>query len=516
MTLIKNTKRIFLKYAQGIRPGSYIQLSKDHQNYLSSVLRMEEGDKVRVFDGLGGPDWMCDVVITGKSKRNSIVLSALGPVGARSDVQTCNWITDPWLMFTHIRPSSQEFIIEKCTECGTSTFLPVVSDFCTNYKMEKINRALPKTNQKQQDKGKPEEIIIGGTKDEKMYAWAVEAAEQSERCTIPTITATNRLPNVLLSVLLAQSLKYCVESVATVSPETRNATEEDNGVSVFHMIREAMEASFREYEGNEGSRDALPMTNEIIPKLEHERADCLSKAGYQEPLMKIISALVNFGTSSGNKAESLAFPNGISDSKGLIQGISAIFQSTSFRDVWTTFRNQNMVIPLILVGDVNTSEEAFAPADGVETSIMRPRVVGTFHSIHEKLSAVYHYLALNTSVNCNNGYEAHAAQQRHQVVEKSSGKASTLETVKILPILLVGPEGGWSERERHLFDLWEQESQHYFGRNAPKMKDSMLPFPLLFRVALSHTTLRAETASIAGISQINALRLLTNEISTTP
>lgn len=132
-----------------LQPGVMVALSKPQSHYLSTVLRQKDGASVLIFNGKDG-EWLGKLVGAG-SKQLQITLET------QSRPQTPE--PDVWMLFAPIKFGKIDFLVQKATELGASALIPV----------------------------RTARTVVTRLKDERLEANAIEAAEQSERLTIPQI-----------------------------------------------------------------------------------------------------------------------------------------------------------------------------------------------------------------------------------------------------------------------------------------------------------------------------------------
>ncbi len=123
------------------------RLSPEQMFHATKVLRLKEGDKVRIFNSIAG-EWEC---LIKNIKKN--IISPLKLIR-----ESCEE-PGPNIACAIINPNRFSTMIEKITELGVKNIYPVISDY-TQYKTF--------------NKQKVEQIII-------------QACEQSKRLTIPKI-----------------------------------------------------------------------------------------------------------------------------------------------------------------------------------------------------------------------------------------------------------------------------------------------------------------------------------------
>lgn len=126
-----------------------ISLSETQSHYIQKVMRLKEGEEILLFNGIQG-EWKAKILIMLKRSTILQVVSEVRPFQEKGDI---------WLLFSPLKSKRQEFLVEKTTELGASCLWPI------HY----AHTSIPKVNH------------------EKMEAHAIEAAEQSERLTVPII-----------------------------------------------------------------------------------------------------------------------------------------------------------------------------------------------------------------------------------------------------------------------------------------------------------------------------------------
>ena len=161
----------------GLAAGHEIELEPGRAHYLRSVLRLGTGAAVAVFNATDG-EWLCRVSEIGKGVSLAVERQLRE---AKSETET-----DLWLIFAPIKRARLDWLVEKATELGVSALLPV---WTARTQVERVNL-------------------------ERLRAHAIEAAEQSERLSVPKIKAPEALHRVLASWPTARRLILCDESGA--------------------------------------------------------------------------------------------------------------------------------------------------------------------------------------------------------------------------------------------------------------------------------------------------------------
>jgi len=130
-------------------------------HHLGTVLRRSVGDEVCLFNSRDG-EWRAHIA-TLRRDRVAFALDAQMRPPATED--------DLWLLFALLKRDTTDLVVEKATELGVSVIQPVITD---------------RTN-------------AARVNDARLRTIATEAAEQSERLTVPEIHPPRPLPDVLAS-----------------------------------------------------------------------------------------------------------------------------------------------------------------------------------------------------------------------------------------------------------------------------------------------------------------------------
>jgi len=136
-----------------------IALEGKKVHYLMQVLRCQLGDTVALFNGHDG-EWQAKLATASKKTVTLLVEKILRPQALEPDL---------WLLCTPLKSGRSEWVVEKATELGVARICPVTTRFSI---ADRINET-------------------------KLSSIAIEAAEQCERLTIPTIAPLTSLPRLL-------------------------------------------------------------------------------------------------------------------------------------------------------------------------------------------------------------------------------------------------------------------------------------------------------------------------------
>ncbi|MEO9601573.1 16S rRNA (uracil(1498)-N(3))-methyltransferase [Parasphingorhabdus sp.] len=139
--------------------GAEIRLDGSHAHYLLKVMRIKQGDPIKLFDDRTG-EYLAHV--TAQGKRDLLLIVD----GKTKDRET---VPDLWLCAAPIKKDRFNWIAEKSTELGIAKIVPV---------------------QTERTQGQ-------GIKTEKLRAHMIEAAEQCERTALPTLDPLIKLAEML-------------------------------------------------------------------------------------------------------------------------------------------------------------------------------------------------------------------------------------------------------------------------------------------------------------------------------
>jgi 16S rRNA (uracil1498-N3)-methyltransferase len=156
--------------------GAAVELGQEQAHYLRNVMRLKEGDAVALFNGSDGE---FGARVDGFGKRAAHLL-------VQEKLRAQQWESDLWLVFAPIKRARIDYLVEKATELGASALVPVIT---RRTNVERLNL-------------------------ERLRAHAIEAAEQSERLTVPRIAAPRSLDDVLADWDATRRIMLCDESGA--------------------------------------------------------------------------------------------------------------------------------------------------------------------------------------------------------------------------------------------------------------------------------------------------------------
>lgn len=142
-----------------IHKGAVIALTKDQCHYLKHVMRRKLSDPIRIFNGRDG-EWLASIISLEKNMAQLSAQEELSPQRNEPDVT---------LLFAPIKQGRIDWLVEKATELGVSVLQPVIT----------------------------ERTMVRRIKEERLQSHVIEAAEQTERLTLPVLRELTTLEALL-------------------------------------------------------------------------------------------------------------------------------------------------------------------------------------------------------------------------------------------------------------------------------------------------------------------------------
>jgi 16S rRNA (uracil1498-N3)-methyltransferase len=166
--------RLFV--TEPLAAGAEITASPAQAQYVAKVMRRGVGEPVRLFNGRDG-EWRSRIAGITRERVELVVEEQLRPQMAEPDI---------WLVFALLKRDATDLVVQKATELGVSTIVPVFTE-----------RTVPdRMNQS------------------RLAAIATEAAEQSERLTVPVVVGVRRLAEVLEGWPSGRILHAAIERIS--------------------------------------------------------------------------------------------------------------------------------------------------------------------------------------------------------------------------------------------------------------------------------------------------------------
>ena len=150
---------IRLYVAASLRPGEAIAASPQQAHYLGSVMRRGPGDAVHLFNGRDG-EFAARIETVRRDRAMLRADQQLRPQAPEPDL---------WLVFALLKRDATDLVVQKATELGVATLLPVITERSNTHR---VNEA-------------------------RLRSIAIEAAEQSERLTVPCLHPPQSLDALL-------------------------------------------------------------------------------------------------------------------------------------------------------------------------------------------------------------------------------------------------------------------------------------------------------------------------------
>src|SRR5437879_1520701 len=166
--------RLFIE--ADLSAGIEAPLSEAQAHYLRHVMRRAAGAPLLLFNGRDG-EWRATLALSGKKAAAATVVERTREQAAEPDL---------WLCFAPIKRARIDYIAEKATELGVALLQPVLTQHTA---VDRVNV-------------------------ERLRANAIEAAEQTERLSVPEVRAPVALMKLLGDWPAGRRLLMCDETGA--------------------------------------------------------------------------------------------------------------------------------------------------------------------------------------------------------------------------------------------------------------------------------------------------------------
>jgi 16S rRNA (uracil1498-N3)-methyltransferase len=157
-----------------LEQGARVDATEGQAHYLLNVMRAKAGNRVSLFNGRDG-EWLGQVVDV--SKRSCAFV-------CEQQSRAQDNASDIWLCFAPIKKTPADYLTQKATELGVSVLQPVIT----------------------------RRTIVSRVNLERMRANAIEAAEQSDRLTVPEIREPISLDKLLANWAAERRILFCDEA----------------------------------------------------------------------------------------------------------------------------------------------------------------------------------------------------------------------------------------------------------------------------------------------------------------
>lgn len=170
--------RLFVKAP--LRAGAEIEIEDEQAHYLLNVLRLEQADKLLLFNGNDG-EWCARLSAVSKKKAQAVLehqtrVQEEGP--------------DLHYLFAPLKRARLDYIAQKATEMGASVLRPVIT----------------------------RRTVAEKVKTSRLIANTIEAAEQCGILSVPEVRKPEKLAKILETWDTARLLIFADEAAPSVSP----------------------------------------------------------------------------------------------------------------------------------------------------------------------------------------------------------------------------------------------------------------------------------------------------------
>jgi 16S rRNA (uracil1498-N3)-methyltransferase len=166
--------KVRLHVGAPLEKGAQVEASEGQVHYLLHVMRAKAGDRVSLFNGRDG-EWLAAITDAGKRRCTFICEHQTRPQRRGPDL---------WLCFAPIKKTPADYLAQKATELGVSVLQPVTT----------------------------QRTIVTRVNTGRMRANAIEAAEQSDRLTVPEIREPMPLVMLLANWPADRHILFCDEA----------------------------------------------------------------------------------------------------------------------------------------------------------------------------------------------------------------------------------------------------------------------------------------------------------------
>ncbi len=109
-------------------------LEKEDAHYLKNVMRLREGDNVFLFNSKDG-EFKGEIISSDKKNTKVKLISKIENINKPGNIS---------LIFSLIKSSKLDYLIQKCTEVGVKSFFPIISEksVAKNLNIQRIERII--------------------------------------------------------------------------------------------------------------------------------------------------------------------------------------------------------------------------------------------------------------------------------------------------------------------------------------------------------------------------------------
>lgn len=185
---------------QSLAAGVTIAADERAHHYLRNVMRRSAGDALALFNGRDG-EFEAEIAVIDKRK---------GEISVTRQRRAQDRVPDLVLCFAPLKKDAIDFLIQKGTELGVAAFQPVIT----------------------------RRTVASRLNLERLRANAIEAAEQSERLTVPEIRTPLSFEALLDGWQPARQVILCAEAgpVAPIADGLRALTRDVSGPNAWAIF----------------------------------------------------------------------------------------------------------------------------------------------------------------------------------------------------------------------------------------------------------------------------------------
>ena len=149
---------IRLFYPESLSNNLSGKLNKEQSKYLNTVMRLKTNDNFTLFNK--GGEWITKIISINKG---------IVEFQVQNQLRQSNIEREIWLVFTPIKSNYFNFMLQKATEIGVTKFFPITT----------------------------ERTIVRKINEDRIKKILIEASEQSNRLTVPSIEKIQKLEKFL-------------------------------------------------------------------------------------------------------------------------------------------------------------------------------------------------------------------------------------------------------------------------------------------------------------------------------
>jgi len=168
----QSTPRLFVETP--LSAGLRVPVDGPQAHYLLSVMRLKDGDPVKLFDGESG-EWLA---LAREVRKRDLILEVERQLAALETVP------DLWLCVAPIKKGRIDWVVEKACELGVARLVPVLT----------------------------RRTVVDRLNLERLRAHMIEAAEQCGRTAVPELAEPVKLPALLRDWPAGRTLFFADES----------------------------------------------------------------------------------------------------------------------------------------------------------------------------------------------------------------------------------------------------------------------------------------------------------------